>query len=246
MDRRTFMQMLGIGGMGSLSAASIPLFGSSEAKPPEPKSGPGALSGHWVVKAKPLTQKMNEPPLGDFCVVKRLTPMRSPKRELGRRVGACVSYVPYDGTTKDAHRAYYLGSQELRSKFTKQSLKFLAETTEPSDYPTLVTVVDSEIQAYPSHEAYVMVLGLEYVQHAVRGVNFGLVPNGFPSLREDPKSLEDFISTFECYSEFGEYPISVPRDIDFGVMLKLDSQVVTLGEKPSKDRVSKILGNLLG
>jgi hypothetical protein len=233
MDRRFFMQMLGLGGLGALAAPSLSstrLFGTSDDKLYVPGEN-NFYSGHWVVKAKPLTQDVSGV-VGPSRVVKRLTPLRTPRKVWDRRNGEITVSVPYDGTVADAHRAYYLGSRELREKFSQQSLQFLNESDarkDPFNVYALVTIAHSEIYATHSFredgENYIDIC-LDCEQYVLR--------NGY---------FED-MQTFEKYSEFGEYPISVPRDIDFGVMLKLDSEIATSGKKAPPDRVSQILGRI--
>jgi hypothetical protein len=243
MDRRVFMQMLGLGGMGALGTTSLPLFGSSEGKILDPKARSGFLTGHWVVKAKPLTQDLphqNVPGSHFSLAVKRLTPMRTPKHVIGRREGTLTTSVPYDGSIRDAHRAYYLGSQELRAKFTKQSLNFLSDF-HAEEEAHLVTIVHSEIQVFPEYLEGHLSLGFDCEQYAIRNGN--RIVSGFATLSSTPpprESFQDFISTFESYSEFGEYPISVPRDIDFGVLMKWDAEVVS--SRAPKSQIRGILG----
>ncbi len=232
MNRRVFMQMLGIGALAAPSLSLPRLFGTSEDKLYVPGEGnPDIYSGHWVVKPKPLTQDVSGV-VGPSRIVKRLTPLRTPRKVWDRRDGRITVSVPYDGTVADAHRAYYLGSHELRDKFSKQSLHFLngskGAAQEVNVY-ALVTIAHSEIYATQSfqkgRENYIDI-HLDCEQYVLR--------NGY---------VED-MQTFEKYSEFGEYPISVPRDIDFGVMLKLDSEIASAGRIAPADRVSQILGRL--
>lgn len=230
MDRRVFMQMLGLGALAAPSLSLSRLFGTSEDKLYVPGEN-NFYSGHWVVKAKPLTQDVSGV-VGHSRIVKRITPLRTPRKVWDRRDGAIAVSVPYDGTVADAHRAYYLGSRELRDKFTQQSLQFLNESkggnTQDNVY-ALVTIAHSEIYATQSFredsENYIDIR-LDCEQYVLR--------NGY---------VED-MQTFEKYSEFGEYPISIPRDIDFGVMLKLDSEIASAGRRAPADRVSQILGRL--
>jgi hypothetical protein len=230
------MQMLGIGGAGALGATSVPLFGSSDT----PGLDSPDFAGHHVVRAKPLTQNMHEPK-GHAVVVKRLTPMRSPGKEVivyGRRGGLLTNSVPYDGSIKDAHRAYYLGAHEMRDKFSAQSTNFLKDFSE-SHSQFLFTVVHSEIQVYDSAVEGHLTLGFDFEQYVVAK------RNRFTIFDEDyQKESDDFLRSFESYSKSGKYPISVPRDIDFGVLLKLDAEVVS--SRAPKDRVSRILGSLWG
>ena len=235
MDRRTFMQMLGLGGAGALGATSVPLFGSSDT----PGLDSLDFAGHHVVRAKPLTQEGEGFTKNGSRVVKRLTPMRSPGKEVivyGRRGGLLTNSVPYDGSIKDAHRAYYLGAHEMRDKFSAQSTNFLKDFSE-SHSQFLFTVVHSEIQVYDSAVEGHLTLGFDFEQYVVAK------RNRFTIFDEDyQKESDDFLRSFDSYSKSGKYPISVPRDIDFGVLLKLDAEVVS--SRAPKDRVSRILGSL--
>lgn len=235
MDRRIFMQMLGLGAIAAPSLSLPRLFGTSEDKLYVPGEGnPDIYSGHWVVKPKPLTQDFSGT-VGHARVVKLLTPLRTPRKVCDRRDGGVTVSVPYDGTVADAHRAYYLGSHELRDKFAQQSLQFLNESKGGNSQEhtfngyALVTIAHSEIyatQSFRKDSDNYIDIHLDCEQYVLR--------NGY---------IED-MQTFETYSKFGEYPISVPRDIDFGVMLKLDAEIATTGRSAPTDRVSQILGRL--
>ena len=261
LNRRSFMQMLGLGGMGALATqagASIPLFGSDS------QSGslwtPGdktLLQGHWVLKQKRLLERVPESEIpsqyqGNYGarVVGRLVRNRTPKHIVASRKMTLTSVAhSVDGTVRDAHAAFYLASRELRAQFAEKSLAFLSDpgpvmrgcspwllAEERGSALSLVTIVNSEIHARPlcGHPDEVtpspgaFEVACQYEQFVVA---------------DEPLSV---LQTFESYSETGDYPIDLPKDIDLGLLLRADHILSHQGKGYSSDSVHRILRRLVG
>lgn len=233
-SRRSFMQMLGLGGMALAAQSSqpIPLFGTDEAREPElvlPKAD--LLRGHVVVQRKGLTERVpkNDPAHDRYRgegvrVVARMTRTQVPGggqfSELRQHQLFVKGEFP-EGT--DPHVVYYKASHDLREQFAKLSRKRLMEVpAELRAGAVLVTVVETPIVATARHtwEDYSR---LKNQDDQFRG--FDVVAHFRQGVRYSTEGLD----TFNVYSEQGEYPIDVPSELDMGMLMKMDREVLADG-----------------
>jgi len=255
------MQMLGLGGMGALATqagASIPLFGSDS----QPSSlwTPGdktLLQGHWVLKQKQLLERVPESEIPTQYkenpgarVVGRLVRHRTPQNIVASR--KCKLTIPahsVDGTVRDAHAAFYLASRELRAQFAEKSLAFLSDpgpirlggstlltAPEVGSVLSLVTIVNSEIHARP------LIAHWDDEQPSPGAFEVACQYEQFV-VADEPLSV---LQTFESYSEIGDYPIELPKDIDLGLLIRADQILTSQARGYSSDRVHRLLRRLVG
>jgi hypothetical protein len=249
-SRRDFMQLLGLGGiatvgLGAVSTPVISLFGSDDSESDRAERLASLtdqyISGHVVVHAKRMIERV--PPddaakarkPDGYQVVGRLVRHREPTKIALRREGV-LTVTPKIGyeDSKDiatGHAAFYMASLEMRRKFAEFSRVTLEDApVEMRPMASLVTIIDSSIHASP----------LPY-----RGV-------GSPpfELRADFRQFLSYsttqreMDTFDLYSLFGEYPVEPPRDIDMGMLLKMDKEIVSERLK-SEDQIGSFLASLL-
>jgi len=261
LNRRSFMQMLGLGGMGALTTqvgASIPLFGSdSQASSLWTPGDRTLLQGHWVLKQKRLLERVPESEIPahyqgnvDARVVGRLVRHRTPQNIVASRTMTLTSVAhSVDGSVRDAHAAFYLASRELRAQFAEKSLAFLNDpgpirrggstlltASEVGAVLSLVTIVNSEIHvrpllAHPDDEEPspgAFEVACHYEQYVVA---------------DEPLSV---LQTFESYSETGDYPVDLPKDIDLGLLLRADHILSHQAKGYSSEGVHRILRRLVG
>ena len=216
-SRRSFMQMLGLGGMALAvdASAPIPLFGSDESSSliiPDVS----LLKGHVVVQRKGLTERIpaSDPihsrygPYGGYKAVARLTktqvPGGGPLSSL-REHRLMLPGDVLDGA--DPHVVYYQSSHELRKRFVEISRARLLEVPpELRSAATLVTVVESPILAIPRPDR-----GFDVYAYFRQGVRYSTAG----------------LDTFNIYSETGEFPIDVPRGIDLELLMKMDREILS-------------------
>ena len=254
-NRRSFLQMLGIGGMGALSSGLVaPLFGSDE----QPVSiwtpdSPSLLAGHWVVKRKGFIEKI--PLIGDkrfdgAVPVARLARNRVPQNVVASQSKRLLetAFSP-KGTVADAHTAFYLAAQSIRDRFAKESLAFLAENKNPSVYlnpgyranyrrpnfvggaASLVTIVDAQIHARPI---------MEEGSNQEGAFEVVCLYEQFVVIDEPLEVLQ----TFETYSEAGDFPIEIPKDIDLGVLLRADRDIFSNRDVVTRGGVRDVISRL--
>jgi hypothetical protein len=222
--------MLGIGGMALAveSSKPIPLFGSDDAAPSDlviPDRN--LLKGHVVVQKKGLTERIpKDDPVwkkygsgGGYRPVARITRTQVPGggrfSDLREHRLFVKGEFPQD---VDPHVVYYKASHELREKFAKLSRERLREVPpELRAGATLVTVVEAPIMATSRFEWN--------AHHIDRQRGFDVVAFFRQGVRYSTEGLD----TFNVYSEQGEYPIEVPTDIDMGILMKMDRQVLADG-----------------
>lgn len=213
LNRRGFLQLLGLGGLGVASGV-VPLFGSDSA-PGLITPDAGVISGHLVVQRKSITEKIPEDdPTWDkyknsaYRPVARLTRTQVPGggklESLDRHEMRIEPRFP-DGT--DPHAVYYKASHELRARIAALSQKTLDDLPwELRGGATLVTVVETPIIANPRPDK-----GFDVVAYFRQGIVY----------------RTDGLDTFNIYSKTGEYPIEVPHGIRMSMLMKLDRQVLS-------------------
>jgi hypothetical protein len=241
-SRRSFLQMLGLGGMAlavEAKAGPLPLFGSDEPPTPDlvvPKAD--LLKGHFVVQRKGRIEKIpqDDPVWNKYgrngergvVPVARLTRTQVPGG------GSLGDLRPYRLFVKgefpegvDPHVVYYKASHELRAKFAALSRARLMEIPpELRSTASLVTVVEMPIIAsarwsWESDERQVRYLE----RHGSERRGFDVIADFRQGVRYSLEGLD----TFQIYSEQGEFPIDVPSDIDMGLLMKMDREVLADG-----------------
>lgn len=226
------MQMLGLGGMALAvqSSQPIPLFGTDEAKEPElvvPQAD--LLKGHVVVQKKGLTERIpaDDPvhqryggPNSGVRAVARMTRTQVPG---GGRFSELRPHQLFvkgefpEGT--DPHVIYYKASHDLREQFARLSRERLMEVpAELRAGAVLVTVVETPIIA--THRQ-----NWRYGDEGERVQGFDVVAHFRQGIRYSTEGLD----TFNVYSEQGEYPIDVPSELDMGMLMKMDREVLADG-----------------
>ena len=259
LSRRSFMNLLGLAGAVAVARPALSLFGSDE------ESGilvPDAsmTSGHFVVKPKNFLERipvderqaLDSKYAGSGArVVGRLTRNREPVRPLLVRTGSLsISpriYFGEETTVYDAHTAFYVASHDMREQFvtfTRETLSQVDRFLLPS--ATLVTIVDTPIHARPvglqvSDPTWDLngtggISGQNKPDREERGFDVACVFRQFVVVG----ARRSEISTYEMYSERGEYPVEVPKDVEMGVLIKLDREIVKRGEAQTT-RVARLL-----
>lgn len=245
-SRRGFLNLLGIGGVGLAlgELPPVPLFGSDEVDKKELLQPDRSLvAGHVVVFPKTLVERVPEEERQAYIAkhgpgvvpVARLPKFREPRKFLLRQEQR-FSVRPQlpDGTLiADGHAAFYVASNEIRQKFATFSRDTLAEVDfELRPMATLVTIADAPIHARPmgAYDGYGN--GREE-----RGFDVECHFRQFVVLGAQRSELE----TYRIYSEMGEFPVQVPRDIEMGMMIKFDREVMAAGVPMTTDRITDIL-----
>lgn len=239
-SRRGFLNLLGVAGVATAARPAISLFGADNEKGIiVPDSA--LTSGHFVVKPKRFLERVPEDlrikdPSSDHIIVGRIVRHRTPRQPLLMREGSLVSSpVTYlEGMSiRDAHTAFYLASHELREKFTvftHGTLQQVSASLRPM--ATLVTIVDAPIHARPTN------LYKASWDNEERGFDVVATFRQFVVLG----ARQSEISTYEHYSNRGEYPIDVPRDVEMGILIRMDREVVAAVETQTS-RVAKLLSH---
>jgi len=226
MDRRTFMQLLGIGGLSTGNTPSISLFGSSDA-PDELYIPDRALVGmHFVVQPRPRFEPVRRMPAGNDGVVVGRINSRAPNMKacfggaIGmmdmrqERLAESVSIDLDRATVEMTHTAYYLSAHRLRQRFTD----FTRKVAHPyGNYTTIVTVIDNPItfRRGDGHNVFAQMAFQMYVLNA--------------TTHSSPDALARIVGHFDVCSESGQYPIDAPSDIEVGRLLQLDREVIASG-----------------
>jgi len=238
MDRRTFLQMLGIGGAAQMLTPTVPLFSGRESALWTPEHT--SLTASHLVLTRPAQTPWQRAatPLGADPRVLRVN------RKSWPSVGGRQLHPVDDGgfwwdhvwvppsdhpavppnvpgiqvvlrDSDDPHEAFYRAATWVRDAFAKQSQRRLLEVPQ-AERPAqqLVTLVDTPIFAGPEavpegHEGdRAFRIEISYTPHLVR-------------------TGEMEMNGWEIYSENGEYPIEIPKDIDFDRLLRVDRRVLT-------------------
>lgn len=256
-SRRGFLNLLGIAGIGMAvgERPALALFGSDEADRRELVVPDAHLTaGHHVVHPKVLIERVPDEERqahiarGAYGVpVARIAKNREPVRPFLKRVGRFQvrPRLPDGSLITDGHAAFYTASNEIREKFAQFSLETLREV--PSDVRsmvTLITIADAPIHARPvgvyGDDSYTTEGNTwQQVSHNPfedRGFDVVAHFRQFAVVGAQRRELE----TFHTYSEQGEYPLQIPKDVEMGMLLKIDREVVAEGAN-TPDRVAGIL-----
>jgi len=263
-SRRSFMNMLGIGGLGlGVGAASVldtkpvALFGSDEETALVTPSL-GDVAGHFVVYAKGFTERVPDVERAAYVAkggygipVARITRNRDPGGTslafLTPRDGAITSR-PCLPAGVNPHTAYYTASLDIQrrfAQFSRQTLDMVPAEMRP--LASLVTVVYSPIHARP--------VG---VQETVDQDWAAFDSAWFQDARKSNEDETGYdvacrfsqfvrvsgarqgVETFRQYSDQGEFPIQVPSTIDMALLMRMDKEVINAGEV-APDRISGLL-----
>lgn len=208
-SRRTFLQMLGIGGMGVVAsdALALPLFGTDADRGLWVPGSSKLLDGHWVVAQK--TGFLERPlggvpqPAKDGVVVARLIKHRRPSRYFAQRTVNLDQPLHNTESREELHTAYFMAAMQERQRFAQQSLQFL------SFRPTQ-DIALHEHRYQPGSQKIALVTLVE--QPLQCELNFGLpyrLTGSYTQylVQDEP---EEVIRTFEIYSEQGDFPIDAP------------------------------------
>ena len=178
---------------------------------------------------------------GEVRVIGRIVKNREPvSPHMVRNGYLFVSPIHYEGmTVQDAHSSFYVASHDMREKFTaftRETLRRVDEALRPM--ATIVTIVDAPIHARPvglrsprdEDEARVsggwmsdaVVAEQDRQDRDEQGFDVVATFRQFVLLGATRSEL----STYETYSERGEYPVDVPKDVEMGILIKMDREVV--------------------
>lgn len=245
-SRRGFLNLLGIGGIGLAvgDRPALALFGSDDAPKDLIVPDHNLVGGHYVVYPKRFIERV--PPSERVAshygtVVARLTKHTEPTKPFIRREGRFQvrPRTPEGALITEGHTAYYTAAMEIREKFAAFSRETLAEV-DPEIRPmlTLVTIADAPIHARPvgvwGDDSWSMKMdrpvqderGFDVIAHFRQFAVIGAQRNE--------------VDTFQMYSETGEFPLQVPRDVEMGMLLRMDREVVAAGAN-TPDRVNTLL-----
>jgi hypothetical protein len=196
-----------------------------------------------------------------YVPVARLTRNREPQKPIvTRRGGFSVTPRLPDGTmVRDAHTAFYMASKDIHNRFAAFSRETLLEVPfVQRSMASIVTIIDSPIHARPTglHQAttdedrrnrWGMETDTEIAAQTIpwEGDNDGFdVVCSFRQFAVLGMQRRE-IDTFEIYSEQGEYPLQVPSDVEMGMLLRMDREVIKLAPSDPK-ALASILTNLSG
>lgn len=242
--RRGFLNLLGIGGVAIAARPVISLFGSDE------ETGIitpdlDLVSGHRVVYPKRMAEPIGQEERAELMVnsthwggvpVARIPKFREPQRPISRREGSFQvrPQLPDGSNVQDAHAAFYLASNDIRERFARFSRDTLAELdAELRPMTTLVTIVDAPVHARP-----VGVYGFDSAEMGLRrdeyrkadedlkGFDVCCAFRQFAVVGATRRELE----SFQLYSDRGEFPLQVPRDVEMGMLIRMDKEVIASGE----------------
>jgi len=215
LSRRSFLQLFGLGS-AAVTAGISPVF--TDPVRPEFILGGGS---HWVFDRG---MSLN-PDTRAYHLFKGLEGrsnyimMRGPRNKIwspqgdvtSRRLEGLVDYQVEGVRGEDPHIAFFLAATEMQDRINKDILEYGEQLG--SLGLTMVTVVDTPITAVPRTNA-----------------GFGI----FTQLRQFAAKPSDIYSTSPL-SKKGEVPITMPNNIDFMYICKMQDELRTMGmlERPS-------------
>lgn len=205
MQRRDFLQMLGIGGAAlAVSPTVVPLFSGKDSKIWTPEHT--SLTRSHIVLVRPRHDSWKWPTAettdGAPTLLRHLD---------GWGENPPTARVEFD-EGQDPHHAFYRAAMRMREDFAKESqrrLMALPEWRRP--HSILVTLVDTPIfaGAMPSGPGKEQLLAeISYTPYVI------------------DTTAEFNANGWGVYSENGEYPIEVPSQIDMDQLLSLDYRIV--------------------
>jgi len=233
-SRRNFMQLLGIGGLGlavgsstiAQAAERLPLFGSADT--PQLIVPDNKLIGrHHIVQKKGLTEKVpvadrNKTSVPGAVVIARMTRQKKPGNALVNWNTYRLERKPPVIDGEDPNAVYYKACHGLRKEFADISRQTLL-SIEPHLRPmaTLLTIVEVPLHARARGWDWTAKDDYENGgRDQDRGFDIvGIFQQGYAL---GPVNVE----TFNTYSEQGEYPMEIPRNIDMSMLMKLDKQIL--------------------
>lgn len=233
-----FVHMPGAQGLETQVGRPMPVFGSDEEEGSVLLPDARMTRGHFVVFPKAFLLQLSEeerakvdakidrshPLMADARVVGRVGRNREPVNPVSIREGKLVvpSKLIPGANVASGQAAFYVASNELRAQFVEFSKATMAQVDKDvRSMATLVTIVGTGIHARPVGgdrpvEARPMTedeeRGFEVVAEFKQFVTVGM------PYRE--------IQEYKVYSETGEYPVWVPKDVEMGILLRMDKEVM--------------------
>lgn len=213
LSRRLFLKMLGFGAASTLvSPPSV--FGSDEVPNTEPLvwTPDQAVAKHQVVYKLPYFTPLDQPiptKSGIGTIVGRFNGSSLTTRiDLDAPPVDRVLHVQLDPDIDDVHTAFYKAAIELRAQIAETTLNHVGHVNWCDK--TLFTVVSSPITLVERRNG---------VRFAHADYSIQLVPSD--------EAANVLSRGYTVYSETGEYPIEVPKTVDYLQMIALDSRYRT-------------------
>ena len=237
-----YVVLPGAQGLETNVGRPLPVFGAEDTGGesllmPDPKM----TLGHFVVFPKGFAQRVSEEEKAAYAtqkrnasqaathmhnqgvIVGRVTRNREPQQAIEYREGKFVipSYLGDKGDVASGQTRFYVAANEIRERF----IQFSKETMSVLDpelrkMATLVTIADTSIHARPLHAER------EYSSYSdqfeERGFEVVAEFRQFVTLGMPRAEIEEF----RVHSEQGEYPIIIPRDVEMGMLLRMDNVVM--------------------
>jgi hypothetical protein len=263
-DRENYLRLWGTRALDTKAVPTSPVFGSDV-------EGGGALpdlrmvTGHFVVYPKAFAGKVSEEDQTEWArthphavteygarVVGRIKKNREPQRAITTRSGKVIipPVLGEERTVMSGQTAFYVAANELREKFavfSKETMLMSDLDVETHRLATLVTIVDLPIHARPAG----MTLSARDYERLDR-----LGERSFDVVAEFRQFVvlgmpNSEIKDFRVYSEFGEYPIEIPRDVEMGFLLRADKEIIVndpgiTRDMNTKDRAKRLVEKLRG
>jgi hypothetical protein len=249
-SRRTFLNFLGVGGLAAtggfgLSLAQgqdlqaplpdpkVPLFGSDE-EPTFVVPDQVLMGRHYIVERKKLVERAPAGTTSAYgTVVGRLVRDRVPRGEEVKgmswrsqefRQGVTLER---QAPTLEYHVAFWEVARRLQAQVAEFSRETLAQVPKGREaHAVLVTIVDSEIHVRPDENGEGFEAACSFTQHVFW----------------DTATLTDSLATFKIYSEKGEYPLLLPSDLDFNMLVKLDHKYFTkVPNRPTRSSMGGVV-----
>lgn len=243
-----------------------PLFGAEEAEPifaPDPRMS----QRHFVVYPKALATVVTEKERGAFAkkrrtmeeeavqahnqavVVGRVSRSRDPRGAVRHREGKLVipSFLGDVCDVAGGQAKFYVASSILREhfvEFSKATMSDIAPDMRPM--ATLVTIVDQPIHARPLNSDRPYEGPRELERYAENGFEVVAEFRQFVTLGMPHEEIAEF----RIHSELGEYPLIVPRDVEMGMLIRMDGAVMADPDikrnMTTEERASRLIAKLKG
>ena len=219
-SRRSFLQLIGLGA-GAALVAPPKLFGTESDRSTiwMPGDGVIATSNHVVYRLPPTTF------LGETTAVQRaesagrpffraLAPYSAhpvPSWKINKQEALGKEYHVRCGPD-DPHVSFIKASAAIQRQLAQDAVDVLmALPAHQRQGAQIVTIIYSPIHARPKHDADT---GFDVFCDATVRVDRGAGDNSIASLG------------YAEYSKTGKYPIDVPSDLDFGLLMKRAEEVM--------------------
>lgn len=261
-----YMVLPGTQGLETKAGRPMPVFGAEDTEGesllmPDPKM----TLGHFVVYPKSIALGVSQEEKIAFETKKRTAAEAATQAHNGARIVGKISrnrepqraieyreakfIIPsFIGDTCDVasgQTKFYVAANEMRERF----IQFSKDTMSWVDkdlrkMATLVTIVDAEIHARPFNAGRGYAPGLDRFEE--RGFEVVAEFRQFVTLGM-PRAE---VAEFRIYSEQGEYPLHVPRDVEMGMLLRMDNVVMAdpdiKHDMTSAERAARLIAKLKG